>query len=70
MTKKTFNIAVRYELQNGDVVLFDKNGKILPAKGTHLEGDFIVIGDNTATLRGLPESVGGDFNLAGEPASV
>lgn len=57
--KKNLKIAVRFEIVNGDIKLFDKDDNILPGKGTHLDGNLVIVNEKTATLAGMPESVGG-----------
>jgi hypothetical protein len=73
------NIAVEFKIIDGKIVLYDKDGNILPGKGTHFDGNkFDCTYNKLTSLEGAPESVGGGFycfnnkltSLEGAPESV
>jgi hypothetical protein len=57
MTEKQWKIATRYEVANGRIQLFDKDGNKLPGKGTKWEGDLDCTSKGLTTFEGMPEWV-------------
>ena len=59
------NIAIKFEVIDGRIVLYDRNWKIVSPNNTIFWGNFDLYNTKVKTLEGSPEIIYGDYNCSG-----